>query len=336
MNKKLKLLILFCVAIITIVNLLIYFYCKQVFEWHAFELKISRMITIVSFSILFQALIFFLEINLYKKIFILVFIIGAPIWLIVITINLFKVNPYTIYSWDFWDLNVLFSFSIISSGLLLFIIYYVIKITSKYEGYRIFGKYRVHEGFIGIIFIIIAGFLFILYSLLVRYSVLGYFMFLKNVITFLRSLNLFFLFFFLYLGSFFIVRDWQDIVRLKLIEKNDKVKGDINQNNRSTVFYKKTQEDLHFFEFPKLTLYPFGLILTNFAVNAIAYGKKFLPVEIFNLKRESIALLGFSCCFIAGGFIGRDWFKICKKFYPELYQKIELKNELKKAKKVNE
>ncbi|MHA1657926.1 MAG: hypothetical protein ACTSUT_02225 [Promethearchaeota archaeon] len=326
MNKKLKLLILFCVAIGTFLNLLIYFYCKRVFEWHTFELKISRMMIIISFSILFQALIFFLEIDLYKKIFISVFIIGAPIWLIVITINLFKVNPYTIYNWDFWDLTVLFSFSIVSSGLLLFIIYYVINITLKYEGYRIFGKYRVHEGFIGTIFIIIAGFLFILYSLLVRYSVLGYFMFLKNVITFLRSLNLIFLFFFLYIGSFFIIRDWQDIVRFKLIEKNDNMKGDTNQNNQNN----------HFFEFPKLTLYPFGLILTNFAVNAIAYGKKFLPVEFFNLKRESIALLGFSCCIAGGLIIGRDWFRICKKFYPELYQKIELKNKLDKAKKVND
>ena len=54
-------------------------------------------------------------------------------------------------------------------------------------------------------------------------------------------------------------------------------------------------------------------------------------MEIFYLESESIIRLGYLICFIAGGMIGRDWLRLFRTVYPNLYEEIKIKiNKLKK------
>jgi len=326
MGKKLNSWIFFTITIIAFINLSIYLFCKEVFGLFAFELIVSRMITIISFNFLFYALIFLRDHHLYKIIFKALLILEAPVWLTVILLQLFKFDSYRLYKSNFWDLNVLLSFSILAPGFIIYLIHYIINFTSKHEGRRIYGKFRLHEGFVGIILIIIALSLFILYSFIIRYSIFVYFAFFQNIITDFRALNLLFLFLFLISGSFLVFRDWHDVIKFKLIEVDNTVDVISNQNDCSNGLNQMNGKIFQFFKTPKLVYYPLGLIVHNFAVSAIAYGMSFLPWKIFHLEYDSIVMLGLLFGFIAGGMIGKDWLRFCKKFYPDLYQKIVSKN----------
>ena len=136
------------------------------------------------------------------------------------------------------------------------------------------------------------------------------------------------LFAFLYLGSFLFFRDWDDIVRLNFIE-NKKGANKLKKNH-SKVFNHITQADLHFFELPKLTIYPFGIILTILSLNTIFYGNYFFPSKIFKLNNEIVIYFGYFMSFIAAGITGKDWLRIFRRFYPEAYKEIEhIINEMK-------
>lgn len=205
----------------------------------------------------------------------------------------------------------------IAPGLIVYIVYDIKKITSKFEAATILGKYHLHEGFVGIIFLIIGFFLLGLRSSL---------LFLSHPFYRRSSLILLFVqiisFVFLYLGSFFSFRDWRDIVQLKFIEIKSKTENKV-QEAQNLVFNHITEKELHFFKIPKLMIYPLGMVLTIFSVNMIIYGIDFLPYYIFNIADESVIQLGYLFCFIAGGLIGIDWLRILKMFYPKVYEEIE-------------
>jgi hypothetical protein len=235
--------------------------------------------------------------------------------------------PSSSLFWTFWEIITLISFSMIAPGLIVYIIYDIKKITSKFEAATILGKYHLHEGFVGIIFLILGLFLLRLRSSL---------LFLSHPFYRISSLILLsvqiFSFIFIYLGSFFFFRDWRDIVHLRFIEVKTKTETILNPTQTS-VFNNITKENLNFFKIVKVVIYPIGIIITIFSVNMVIYGTDFLPYQIFNIANETVIQIGYLFCFIGGGLVGIDWYRIFKKFYPEIYkiienQIIQLKNQI--------
>jgi hypothetical protein len=219
--------------------------------------------------------------------------------------------------WDIWEVTTIISFSMIASGLVVYIVYDIKKITSKFEAATILGKYHLHEGFIGIIFITIGFFLLVLRSSLLFLSH-PYYRRSSLILLFVQILS----FIFMFLGSFFFFRDWRDIIHLNFIEIKLKAENNF-EKAQNRVFKHLTKEDLNFFKAPKLIFYPLGMLLTIFSVNMVIYGIDFLPYQIFNIADESVIQLGYFLCFMAGGLIGIDWYRIFKIFYPQDYEMIE-------------
>ncbi|TFG08986.1 MAG: hypothetical protein EU539_00920 [Promethearchaeota archaeon] len=223
-------------------------------------------------------------------------------------------------SWYFshvWDGIMIFTFSMISPALIMYVIYYIRKSTFRYESSRILGKYHLHEGFVGIILIIVSISLLILRSQL---------LFLTNPLwrrlSFIFVLVQIFSILFIYVGSFFLFRDWDDITSLKFIEiKETKTNRDITGDYK--VFSEISQDDLHFFTIPCILLYPFGILLTIVSINLIIYGSNFILIHAIELEEELYIYAGYFSCFIAGGLIGIDWLRIFKIIYPEIYDELD-------------
>ena len=322
MRKLWKYLLILTLCILSSIMLYYYFLNKITFSLNRDELRWIRISAIVLLNMLFCSLIF-LEINYYKQILAYLLIFVVIIWFLVLYFNLASLSNRF---WDYWEIIIIITFSMISPGIIVYIIHYIKKSTSRFEEFKIFGIYHLHEGFIGLLLIFLAIFFLWLRSNLLflsgpyysRYSIL---LLLTQILSFL----------FLYLGSFFFFRDWDDIIKLHFVEKkkhSEKIK-----KNQSTVFNHIDQADLHFFEYPRIKIYPIGIILTIFSLNTVIYGTTFLPLDKININNELVIFFGYVVSFIAGGIIGKDWFRIFRKFYPEAYQEIEniinkVKNEI--------
>lgn len=322
MRKLWKYLLILTLCVLSSITLSYYFVNKITFSLNREELGWIRIGAIILLNILFCSLIF-LEIDYYKQIlgYLLMFVV--IIWVLVLYFNLASLSNRF---WEYWEIVIFITSSMISPGIIVYIIHYIKKSTSRFEESKIFGIYHLHEGFIGIIFIILAIFFLWLRSTLLflagpyfmRYSII---LLLTQILSFL----------FLYLGSFFFFRDWDDIIQLNFVEKKEN--SEKIKKNQTTVFNHIDQADLHFFEYPRMILYPIGIILTIFSLNTIIYGTIFLPLNKININNELVIYIGYFLSFIAAGIIGRDWFRIFRKFYPEAYQVIEniinkVKNEL--------
>ena len=326
MLKYKRLFILLPLFIFTSIAIIFYIHAKQIHLSESLELAVSRIIMIVFFNLLVYTLIFFIDIVYYRRIFLIILIIITAIWLIELyTWAYLDLTPISLQYGPFWEVILLLSFSLIGQGLIIYIIYYIRKTSAKYSEAKVLGRYHIHEGFIGILFIVIALFLFLLRPSLLFLNDIYW----KRYYIILWLVQIF-LFIFLYLGGFLFFRDWHDVLKFKFIEKIKDSK-EISQTDKPSAFIRITQKDLHFYEFPKLIYYPFGILLTIFALNALVYGTYFLPMEIFYLETESIIRLGYLICFIAGGMIGRDWLRLFRKVYPNLYEEIKIIiNKLKK------
>jgi len=323
MRKQWNVSIAGILCILSIITLNYYFVNKITFSLNRDELGWIRISAIILLNSLFCSLIFLLEIDYYKKALTYLLMFVVIIWFLVLYFNLASLSNRF---WDYWEIIIFITFSMISPGVIVYIIHYIKKSTSRFEEFKIFGIYHLHEGFIGIIFIILAIFFLWLRSKLLflagpYYSKFSILLLLIQILSFL----------FLYLGSFFFFRDWNDIVQLHFVEKKENLEK--IKKNQSEVFNHITQTDLHFFEYPKITIYPIGILLTIFSLNTIIYGTIFLPLDKININNELVIFLGYFVSFIAAGIIGRDWFRIFRKFYPEAYQEIEniinkVKNEI--------
>jgi len=323
MRKLWKYLLILTLCILSSITLSYYFVNKITFSLNRDELGWIRISAIILLNITFCSLIFLLEIDYFKKALAYLLMFVVILWVLVLYFNLASLSNRF---WEYWEIVIFITSSMISPGIIVYIIHYIKKSTSRFEESKIFGIYHLHEGFIGIIFIILAIFFLWLRSTLLflagpyfmRYSII---LLLTQILSFL----------FLYLGSFFFFRDWDDIIQLNFVEKKEN--SEKIKKNQSTVFNHITQADLHFFEYPKIIIYPFGILLTIFSLNTIIYGTSFLPLDRININNEFVIYLGYFISFIAGGIIGRDWYRIFKKFYPEAYQEIEtiinkVKNEI--------
>lgn len=323
MRKLWKYLLILTLCVLSSITLSYYFVNKITFSLNRDELGWIRISAIILLNITFCSLIFLLEIDYFKKALAYLLMFVVILWVLVLYFNLASLSNRF---WEYWEIVIFITSSMISPGIIVYIIHYIKKSTSRFEESKIFGIYHLHEGFIGIIFIILAIFFLWLRSTLLflagpyfmRYSII---LLLTQILSFL----------FLYLGSFFFFRDWDDIIQLNFVEKKEN--SEKIKKNQSTVFNHITQADLHFFEYPKIIIYPFGILLTIFSLNTIIYGTSFLPLDRININNELVIYLGYFISFIAGGIIGRDWYRIFKKFYPEAYQEIEtiinkVKNEI--------
>ncbi len=316
-----RVIILFSFIILSFIVLYYFFYCNQRYELGARELKVNWMITIMYFIIFFYTLLFLIDFNVYNRIFGFVITIGTLLWIGIYLLEYFKIEP------GFWnwtalkDSAAILCISILSPGFSLNIIKYIKNNSNQNIKKTTLKNYHIHEGFVGVLFVCLAFILFITRYIMIQYEIMR-----KRLRIFL-AIDMILLFLFLFSGSFLIFRDRKDIIKLKFIEKRKFQ----YKNSASSVFSPLTPDSITFFKSPRILYYPFGILLNSFSVNIFIHGTDFLPEGIFGLTHETIVFLGFIFCFIAGGLIGMDWYRLFAKIYPELYREIEeVLNNLKK------
>jgi len=284
------------------------------------EYKIAMMYTILFFFVLFYVLMFLINYNLYIIICASLIIIGIPSWIYIYYIELNYGNIFLLSNEMIENIIAILCFSILSPGLTLFIIQFIKRKTSKYEKNRILGTYHVHEGFIGILLVVSAFFLWIVRQLLIQQEIF------RTTLRIFLGLNMIVLFVVLYFGSFLVFRDWRDVVRLNLFEKKVKINenGEPQKNvTNNTVFNQISPDSIHFFKRLKVKVYPIGILLVSFSANALIHGLDLLPIEIFNLQLETIVLIGCTCCILGAGLIGLDWYNLFARIYPDRHEEIE-------------
>jgi len=313
--------ILISLVILSVVVLFYFFYYNQQYNWNSSELRINWMFTISYFILFFYSLLFLIDLTIFYKIFLMIIILGTPIWIIIYFLEFFEFEP-SLWNWyTIREVATIFCISILSPGLTLSFIKYIKNNSNQEKKRKVFPKYHIHEGFVGILFVIIAIFLWIMRYIMIQHKIL------KNELRIYLAIDMILLFLFLFSGSFLIFRDRGDLIRLKFIEKrtND------DYTNLSSVFNPINSESIKFFKSPRLLLYPFGILLNSFSVNLLIHGTDFLPEIVFNINHEILVLIGVILCFIAGGMLGIDWYRLFAKLYPNLYQEFEqILNELKK------
>jgi len=316
MKRYLKIIILVGLVLLCSYFILKFYEAKEFHGWNSFEAHYARMLVVFSFSALFISLMFLINLHTYRRIWSLILISAILGWVLIYSFQQVEIPIESDLFWKFWEILIFFTYSIIGPGLILYIIHYIEKKTEKFEEAKLFGVYHVHEGFVGIIFLILAILL-----LPLRDYMNGEEIFHDELIFLLGTIQIF-IFASFFIGSFLMFRDWRDVLHLKFLEKKPSLENK-NPRDNSTIFLTITQEDLPFFKFFKLIIYPFGIILTNISINAIVYGSSFLPFEIFGLSYQEVVIFGFYFSLIAGGLIGLDWFRVFKRFSPEEYEELE-------------
>jgi hypothetical protein len=271
------------------------------------------MFTICYFILFFYKIFFLIDTKPYVIIFIIIAIFGGLAWIVIYALETFIPGFWFPTLTILRHLPAIFCFSILSPGLILSLIHYIKNNSNKNKLKKIFHNYRIHEGFVGILFIIIA-FIF----LIIRYNLISYKIFRTDLRIFL-AIDMILLYLFLFLGSFLVLRDWRDIISFKLIERREST----NNKYKSPLFNPITSDSLKFFKSPKLLLYPFGILLNSIAVNLFIHGNDVIPEEIFPLNHETLILISIILSFISGGIMGLDWYRIFRKTYPESYQQFE-------------
>lgn len=272
------------------------------------------MITISFFIIFFYTLFHLIDSKTYNRIFILIIIIGTITWIIFYILEVLKVK-LTILNWRaIRDSFVILSVSILSPGFILNIFKYIKNNSDHNKKGRVFKNYHIHEGLVGVIFVVAAFILLFFFYFLYQYEEMR-----KELRIFL-AFPMIFLILFLSSGTFLIFRDRRDLVKLKFVGKRELNKFN---NNGTSVFNPITPESVGFFNSPRFSYYSFALFINSFSVNLLIHGADYLPERIFNLSRGVIVLIGFIICFITGGMIGIDWYHLFAKIYPKEYQEIE-------------
>jgi hypothetical protein len=273
-----------------------------------------RGTTLLLLNFFFFLLVFIIKISVFKKLYLFFIIFGIIAWNVSHLDAILDLNLLSSMVDDFLEIILFISTSIVAPGLLILIVYYIKKFTSKFEG-NFIGKYHLHEGFFGIILVGL-GILFFVF----RIHVIQFDIFLKEFKVYLAIIMIL-QYFFLFFGGFFVLRDFRDIIRFKFVKKIQTSTKKQNQDN--LIFNSMTQDNISFFRLSKLYLFPLGSLLTGISFSMIIYGTKFIPRDI--LSSDITINLGYVFGFIAGSLIGFDWVRIFKQFYPNLYDEIESK-----------
>jgi hypothetical protein len=309
-----KSIIIFFSTIAVWASLTYYLQLKQVYEWHFYEVTLVRAILISLLNVLFYGIVLVTSIRIYRIIFASLAGFGIIAWNLSHLNNTLELGLLSNVFDDFLEIVLFISTAVIAPGMLVLIAYYIKKYTSKFER-NFIGKYHIHEGFFGILLIVLVIFLFIIRTIIIQFEV-----FLNELKVFLAVIMIF-IYFFLFFGGFFILRDIKDIVHLNFIKKIEKSQS--NEEQHSDVFNSINQNNLSFFKVIKLPIFPIGIITTSLSFSMIIYGTKFIPRELLN--SELILNYGYLFSFIAGSLIGFDWMRVFKLFYPIYYSEIEQK-----------
>ena len=308
-----KVVFFFILLICGVIVLFYFFFYNQNYDWQSIVLRVNWMITIFFFTILFYALFFLINFRLLNLIFAITIIFGALIWVIIYLLDLLKIE---LGFWDWYtlrDFTTILSICILSPGFMLNQIKYIKNHSNQNKKGKVFRNFHVHEGFVGIIFVVLAIILMISFYILIQYKIMN------NELKIILAITIILLYLFLFSGSFLIFRDRRDLINLKFIEKRNSIIND----DISTIFNPITQDSIQFFKSPRLILYPLGLLLNSFSLNMLIHGTDFLLEEIFKLKYEVVVFLGFIFCFIGSALMGIDWYRLFGKIYPTEYQEIE-------------
>ncbi len=314
----LKKAILISFVFFSIIVLSYFYYYNQQFDETSIESQVSWTFTISYFILYFYFLFFLINLNIYNKIFFIIILTGTPIWILIYFFEFFNFKINFLNMGIVQDATAIICFSIVSPGLILNFFKYIKNNSNQDKKRKLIRKYHIHEGFFGILFILIGIFFWIIRSIMIQYKIL------KTQLRIYLALDMILLFLFLFSGSFLIFRDWRDFFKLKFFEK----RRSNNSINVSSIFNPIDADSLNFFKFPKLLLYPFGILFSSFSVNLFIHGTDFLPEILFKINHEIIVLMGIILCLIAGAMIGIDWYRLFARLYPHLYQELEqiLKN----------
>ena len=302
-----------------IIFLYYFFYYNQMYHPLSIDVEVNWMITILYFLFFSYTLYFLINHSFYSHIFIIFIIAGTLLWIIIYLLELFKIAP------NFWNWTAIRNFSaiicisILSPGLTINILKYIRNNSNHNKKGKIFKNLHIHEGIVGVIFVLIAFFL-----LMIRYFLIQYEIFRTDLRIFL-AITMILLYLFLFSGSFLLFRDRRDLVKLKFIERRNIQK---NENESASIFSPITPELRNFLKSPRILIYPFALLVNTLAVNLMIHGLDLLPERIFNLSLESIVLTGVILCLTSGSLIGIDWYRIFKRMYPIEVKEIQkdLKN----------
>ena len=289
-----------------------YLQLKQLYKWYNYDLTIARGISIILLNILFYSIVLVINIRISRLFFFLVAFFGIVAWNISHLNQNFNLGLLSNTVDDFLEIILFVSTAVVAPGLVVFVAYYIKKYTSKFES-NFIGKYHIHEGLFGIIFIGLAIILFIIRTTLIQYEV-----FLKDLKIFL-AIVMIFLYIFLYFGGFFILRDFKDVIHLNFVKKMEKSSS--TEVTHSRIFSSITQDNLSFFKVSKIPIFPIGIIITSISFSMIIHGTKFIPRELLN--SELILYYGYLLSLLAGSIIGFDWIRIFKWFYPKYYEDIK-------------
>lgn len=329
MKKYWSLSILLGLIILTSISINNYLDARVNYYQFIDQIQIASMYAILFIDLLFFTLLFLIDFKIYKLVLKFILILAINLWGFVHFQNYFKdrIIPLPTSFWLFWDVLIMITYAFLASGIVLYAIHHIRHSTEKYEDNKLFGAYHVHEGFFGVILTIGGILLWILREMLQEIEIFK--KDLEIVIAFMGYV----LFGFLYVGGFLIFRDWHDVMHLKFLEKKDSRE----KNNETSIFSRIFQEDVHFFEMPKVSIYPIGIVLTLFSISALVYRNNFLPETIFYLNGNIILIIGYILSFIAGALIGKDWLRVFRRYYLDEYQEIKarldfLREEIKKAK----
>lgn len=308
-----KAAIILCLFIFSIIVINYFINSSILYEWNESKLSIVWMVTIIYFTVTFYLLLYLVSFKIFNIFFISMIASGTPSWIFLYFLELFKIEPNFLDCSIIRDLIVILCISILSPGLTLNFIKFIKNNSNHSKKRRFLQKYRIHEGFVGILFVIFAFFLWVIRLLLIQHEVM------KNQLRIYLAVDTILLLLFLFSGSFLVFRDLRDVLQFKFIEKRE-----VKENSMgTTVFDQMTPDSIKFFSSPRVSIYHIGILLNSFAVSMIIHGTDFLSMVIFNLNHEEIVLIGCILCFCGGGMIGKDWYRIFAKLYPELYQEVE-------------
>ncbi|MFX0075801.1 MAG: hypothetical protein ACFE96_10190 [Candidatus Hermodarchaeota archaeon] len=313
-------LIIVKIGIILISSLIVYFFLtdyftnKKLYEWYSYKLTIMRATALMVMNIYFFVLAFTIKISIYKKLYLSLIVFGVIAWNISHFDSILDLNLLTDTSDDFFEFMLFVSTSIVAPGLLIFLAHYIKKYTTKFEGSFI-GEYHLHEGLFGIILLGLGILFFALRAYVLQFDVFS-----KEYKVYLAIIMIF-LYFFIFFGGFFILRDFEDIIHLKFVKKTNpsQKKPELNKSLCTSI----TPENISFFKQSRLFTFPIGVFLTGISFSMVVYSTKFIPHDVLS-SGETINL-GYLYSFIAGALIGYDWVRVFKQFYPTQYEEIELK-----------
>ncbi len=314
MNRKKNIIILSILIIIAI--FVCYGFWNYSINPRGLELYKGMFIFVISW--IFLIIFLNLSYNSYKYLFFISFIISLGAWIYKFLLcYYFSFLPRL--SQFYWDFIIIFSVSCIAPFFSVHSLFLITKNEHKFENNVIKERYHLHEGFAGIILILIAiGLSLILFIFIPEYNVRGILHLLGAAIIIITILIFYF-------GGFLVGRDWQDVKNFKFLAINSyndtKINGNESLNNKIKKFYTKKH----------LNTYLLGIIITSLGIFLSFFPNDIFPYNIFFLKANAIRIIGWIILVIGALTIGNDWVRILHKFFPEKYEKLfhQIENKVK-------